>query len=331
MDFSTIIGIDVSKLTLDIHVLPNRQVFKTENDPPGIKRLLCWLAKECKVNFADSLIAFEYTGFYSYQLAVHLQDRGYSFVMLPGLELKRSFGISRGKSDRVDAEKIAEYTFLRRTKLSPMQLPESTILEMKRLLSLRVKLVRQRAGFKATVREAKRALKRSEDRLYYQIQEDMIIRLTIHIKQLEKQLATLVDNNPELKKQYDLIISIRSVGPQTALTMIAITHGFHKFPTWRKFACYSGTAPFPYESGTSIKGKTKISHLANKRVKSILGNIAGCAIQHNPELRSYYQKRIKEGKNKMSTQNIIRNKLIARIFAVVERGTPYVDTMKYAS
>lgn len=55
------------------------------------------------------------------------------------------------------------------------------------------------------------------------------------------------------------------------------------------------------------------------------------AIQHNPEMKTYYQKRVSLGKNKMSTINIIRNKLIARIFAVVKRQTPYVNTMKFAA
>ena len=79
------------------------------------------------------------------------------------------------------------------------------------------------------------------------------------------------------------------------------------------------------------KGKNRISHLANKTVKSVLCNIANVAIKHNPELKAYYQKRLKEGKSVLSTQNIIRNKLISRIFAVVNRGTPYVDLLKYAS
>lgn len=331
MEFSTIIGIDVSKLTLDVCVLPNRQVFQAENDLKGIQRMVRWLGKNDQVNLSSALFAFECTGFYSYKLALFLQEQGYLFVMLAGLELKRSLGISRGKSDRIDAVKIADYAYLHRYEISPTQIPAKDIEQMKRLLSLRDRLVKQRAGFKATLGEAKRAIDQKEDPLYFQVQRDMVKQLTLQIDRLEQNLSKVVENNPVLKGQFDLIVSIKGVGPQTALTMIAITHAFHRFPTWRKFACYAGVAPFPYQSGTSIKGKTKVSHLANKKIKSLLGNITGCAIQHNPEIKMYYRKRLEQGKNKMSTQNIIRNKLLARIFAVVSRGTSYVDTMKYAA
>ncbi len=74
-----------------------------------------------------------------------------------------------------------------------------------------------------------------------------------------------------------------------------------------------------------------MSHLANKEVKKAIHLCALSAIKYNPEMRRYYLKRIEAGKNKMSTVNILRNKLIARVFAVVKRQTPYVDTMKFAS
>lgn len=331
MSFTKIIGIDVSKLTLDVHVLPEHKVFKVDNDAKGIKFLIRVLVKECQVKPIQALFAFEFTGFYSYQLAVCLQEHGYAIVMIPGLELKRSTGITRGKSDPVDAKMIAEYTYLRRDKIVPTRMIEKEIEQMKRYLSLRDRLVRQRAGFKSTLKEARRAIGKKEDPIYYKVQEAMVKELTRQILELEQQLKQLVKDNPEFKKQFDLIVSIKGVGPQTALTMIAVTHAFRKFPDSRKFASYSGIAPFPYQSGTSIRGKTKVSHLANKKIKSLLGNITGSAIQHNTEMKLYYQKRIAEGKNKMSTQNIIRNKLIARIFAVIQRGTPYADIAKFAA
>lgn len=72
-------------------------------------------------------------------------------------------------------------------------------------------------------------------------------------------------------------------------------------------------------------------NLANKKIKSLFDLCAKSAIQHNLEMRIYYKRRLEEGKNKMSTINIIRNKLLARIFAVIERQTPYVDIRKYAA
>lgn len=331
MSFSKIIGIDVSKLTLDVCVLPDGRIHQAENDKKGITSLIRVLKKECGIRPREVLFAFEHTGFYSYQLAVFLQEKGYDFVMLPGLEVKRSLGITRGKSDKVDALKIAEYTQLRQHKIVPTKLPGKEIEQMKRLLSLRNRLVKQRTGFKSTLSEAKRAFGRKESPMYFRIQEDQIQQLDQAVERVDKELLRLVADNPVLKVQLDLIVSIKGVGPQTALNLIAVTHAFTKFPNWRAFACYAGTAPFPYQSGSSIRGKTKVSHLANKKIKALLGNITGSAIQHNPEMRLYYRRRIENGKHKMSTQNIIRNKLLARIFAVVTRGTPYVNVMKFAA
>jgi len=331
MSFSKIIGIDVSKLTLDVEVLPDGGRYHAENCVKGIKQLVRQLGKDYKIKSSEVLFAFEHTGFYSHQLAVQLQAMGYAFKLISGLELKRSLGISRGKSDQVDALKIAEYVDLRRHKIIPTQLPGKAINQMKQLLSLRDRLVRERAGYKTTLEEARRAISRNDNLLYFKTMEEMVTALDLQIDRLDQKLLDLVKSNPEIEKQFNLIISIKGVGPQTALNMIAVTEGFTKFPTWRKFACYSGIAPFPYQSGTSIRGRTKVSHLANKKMKSLLGNAASSAIQYNTEMRLYYQKRIEAGHNKMSTQNIIRNKLLARIFAVVERGTPYVDILKFAA
>jgi transposase len=109
--------------------------------------------------------------------------------------------------------------------------------------------------------------------------------------------------------------------------MIVTTNGFTKFASWRKFATYCGIAPFPNTSGTSIRGKNKVSNLANKKLKSLFDLCAKSAIQNNPEMKIYYNRRIEKGKNKMSTINIVRCKLLARIFAIVKRQIPYVNML----
>ena len=111
--------------------------------------------------------------------------------------------------------------------------------------------------------------------------------------------------------------------------MIMWTDNFNKFTDARKFACYSGIAPFEYSSGTSIKKRTKVRQLANKRAKALLDLGAKSAIIHDPEINQFYNRRIKEGKNTRSTRNIIRNKLVYRMFAVIKRQEPYVKNHVY--
>ncbi|MBL4746173.1 MAG: IS110 family transposase [Flavobacteriaceae bacterium] len=77
-------------------------------------------------------------------------------------------------------------------------------------------------------------------------------------------MLKIIDNNESLKKDYQLIISIPGIAPQTATCLLIVTKGFTTFDNARKLACYAGVAPFPYQSGTSINGRTKVSHLADK-------------------------------------------------------------------
>ena len=97
------------------------------------------------------------------------------------------------------------------------------------------------------------------------------------------------------------------------------------------YTCLAGITPFEYSSGSSIKGKTKLHPYANKHLKSLLNIAAMGAVQLKGEYKTYYQRRTLEGKNKMSTLNIIRNKLVTRVFAVVKRQTPYVDFSTFAA
>ena len=205
------------------------------------------------------------------------------------------------------------------------------IIALKRLLSLRERIVKQRAGYKASLKELSEILSKSENKLLIKTQKNIINSLTKEVNTIEKEIEKIILEDGELKKQYELIITIKGVGKQTALYMIVFTEGFKKFDCWRKFASYCGIAPFTNSSGSSIRGRTKISNLANKKIKSLLDLCAKSSIQFNEEMKAYYNKRITQGKNKMSTINVIRNKILARIFAVINRQSPYVNLMKYAA
>ncbi len=121
------------------------------------------------------------------------------------------------------------------------------------------------------------------------------------------------------------------VGPQTAINLIVTTRCFSTFENWRQLACYAGVAPFEYRSGTSIRGKTKVNHIANKKLKSLLNMAALSAKRHDKQLKEYYERKIQEGKNGMSVMNALRCKIISRVFATIKRETPYVDFLKYSA
>jgi transposase len=331
MVIKDVIGIDVGKIKNEAFIHSSQLKFQFDNNAKGYKDLLKWTKKNVEYDLSRILFAIENTGLYSYPLTLFFSEHKLLFVVIPGLELKRSMGIVRGKDDKIDAKRIALYTYEKRERIKLFKLPDMDIIQIKRLLSLREKLVKQRAGYKGTLKEYKLFLKKKDNGLLFDIHEKMIVELSKQIEKVEKELDEIIKNNNQIKLLFDLITSINGVGKQTALFMIAYTNGFTSFDSWRKFASYCGIAPFPNRSGISIRGRTKVSSLANKKIKSLLDLCAKSAIQSNPEMKLYYQKRIEEGKSKMGTINIIRNKLLARIFAVVERNTPYVQVKKYAA
>ncbi|KZS38527.1 transposase [Aquimarina aggregata] len=331
MKFNDVIGIDVSKKTLDAFIYSSQAKNCFENNKIGFKNMVSWIKNNSTFSQIRSVFVFEFTGIYSNNLALYLDSNNFKFCMVPGLDIKRSIGIARGKDDQIDAKRIAIYGYRLKEELIPMELPQKDISKLKSLMTLKKQLIRQRAAFKAKLKEQKLVFNSKEYKLIFNIQEQLINYLSKKIIMLENEILTIIKNNEHLKNNFKLIKSIKGIGDQSAITLIIVTNNFKKFKSWRKFAAYCGTAPFPYQSGTSLKGRTRVSNLANKDIKSIMHMCAMAAIQHNPEMKEYFQKRTLEGKNKMSTINIIRNKLLARIFATIKRQTPYVNTMKFVA
>lgn len=325
MNYTAFIGIDVSKLTFDVAIYCKNLKQQFENSQKGYLTFLRWIKKVLtKDEFTKTLVCFEHTGLYSLNLALFFEQQGVLFVMVPALDIKHSLGTTRGKSDQIDADRIAAYAYLKREKLSPTSLPEKTLLKLQPLLSLRDQLITDRARHKATCNERKSVFNKRDHQELFGVYQSLIKVLNEKIKAIEAAIERILESDPAIKKTYELITGIKGIGPLTATYLIVYTQNFKRFDCWRKFACYSGIAPFPHTSGTSVKGKTRVSHLANKHIKSLLFLCANNAVQNDIELKTYYQRRLNEGKSKMSTLNIIKNKLIARAFAVAKRQTQFV-------
>src|SRR5690349_3687408 len=103
-----ILGVDVSKLTLDVHCPERNAHVQLSNNTEGFRLLHRWCRLH-NIDLGDTMVALEYTGGYEYKLLQHLQVKAIPFVRIPGLAIKRSLGIVRGKNDRIDAARIARY------------------------------------------------------------------------------------------------------------------------------------------------------------------------------------------------------------------------------
>ncbi len=149
------------------------------------------------------------------------------------------------------------------------------------------------------------------------------------IKEVEANIENIIKNDPEIKSSFDKIISVQGIGKQTAIATIVATDNFKKFDNPRKFACHAGVAPFEYHSGTSIRSKSKVSHKANKELKKLYHMAAVSILSTSGDLKQYYDRKVAEGKNKMTVINAIRSKLIHRVFAVIRDNRKYEKIYKH--
>ena len=329
MKVQHIIGADVSKKTIDLvcHLTANH--CRIDNTVAGFTQMIKWLERQ-NVTLSAAMVVMEHTGLYSFCFENFLYSRQIAFVKVGTLAIKRSMGLVRGKSDKIDAARIAAYGFEKRDKLVANIPLDTTLQAIQRLYSVRDKLVKQRAALKSSLTEYRNIGLVQQD-LVIQSQQAVLDTLTAQIGKIEKQIDALIAEQPALNNNFCLLKSIKGVGKVLATAAVIKTHNFTRFANARKFACYCGTAPFEHSSGTSIKGRTRVSQLADKQMKTLLDLAAKSAIQNDKELRDFYLRRTANGKSKMSTINIVRNKLLYRMFAVIKRQTPFTENYLQAA
>jgi transposase len=323
MTKSYIIGVDVSKETLDIHCYSHYESVSIVNGPSGFSKLLKWISKKVCEDISSVMVVMEYTGIYTYQFEKFLYAHCVDYVKCSALDIKRSAGIKRGKSDKADCKMISRYGWQRKEELSVMKPLSKNERDLQQLMAHRDKLVGDKASYQVRIKELKEQMGSDMNEAILASTEQIIQMLSEQIKVITSEIEKLIESEEELLTTYSLLKSIAGIGFATAVHLMIATENFRRFTNPRKLACYSGVAPFENSSGKSIRGKTKTSHLANKKLKSLLTMAAISAIQHDPDLKAKYQQKLKEGKAKMCVLNIIRFKLIERAFAVVKRKTPY--------
>ena len=320
-----IIGVDISKNTFDFHCYGHSVTPEpVTNNAKGFRQFEKWMKLQVSKAKQEVLIVMEYTGIYTYNIERFLDEHGWQYVKRPALDIKRSSGMQRGKTDSTDARMISKYGWMHKEMLTPMKPLNDTLVELQQLMSCRDKLVTDKASHVARLKELKEQM---GDRLSEQVNKSacfIIDVLTVEINEFEKAIKQCLAKDENQQRNYDLLISIRGIGFVIAVTLIITTENFTRFDSHRKFACYCGVAPFMHTSGTSIRGKTRVSQLANKKIKSLLTMAAFVAVQYDADLKTKYEQKIKQGKPKMSAINIIRAKLIERIYTVIKRQTPYI-------
>ncbi|WP_426063023.1 transposase [Flavobacterium sp. DSP2-3-1] len=173
-------------------------------------------------------------------------------------------------------------------KLKLSTLPETAIQQLKLLYAEREKVMKSFKIFEAT-KENIDFMPKQVYKSISAINNKTVKFLKTTLKAIEKEMKAIISTEIELKKQFELIKSVPGVGDKTAIYMLIATRAFTAFYNARKFACYAGTAPFEYSSCSSIKGRTKVNDMADKKMKSILQMCALVAVKHDPQLKEYYE------------------------------------------
>ena len=320
------IGIDISKQKLDLAVILSDFTVVEERIVPNqqakIKSYLKGLIKRLHLEVGDLLICVEHTGIYNCQVQKACVELKVDLWQEHALKIKKASADLRGKSDRQDAVRIAEYAVRYQDRVNLFVPAAESIEELNNLSKTRETILAQKVAMNNQLNEAK-----THDLELYKVLVKMykpvIKTIDAQLKKIAQRVNELLEENQDMKKNVELIKTIPGVGEQTAINMLISTQNFTLFKSAKHLACYAGVVPFLNESGTIVK-RARVSKLANQKLKMLLHLAAMAAIRTKSDLKTYYIRKVAEGKNKMSVLNAVRNKLVHRIWAVLQRQTPFV-------
>lgn len=324
--WDVVLGVDVSKKTIDICRAERKLFIQISNDSAGFSKFKKW-CKANKIDLQETFIVLEYTGGYEYRFIQFCESQAINYRRVPGLEIKKSLGMVRGKSDKADAFRIGQYGEDKIKRLEPSKPVDKRILELKTLLSFRKRLVRENAGYQNTLSERKHMYEVSDQDLIISTANEKMLANTQYIKEVEARIMELITSDEGMCLNYRIITSIKGIGPINAWMTIAYTENFTSFPDGRHYAVYVGVIPFEHTSGTSIRGRRRTSNLAQKELKQELNQAAKTAIQHDPELRLYAERKMKNKEYGLVLNNV-KFKLILRMFSLVQRQEMYVENYR---
>lgn len=329
-EFKHVVGIDISKNTLDLALLnassSEESCIQVSNDAKGMKQIGNWI-KSNGLGFDSILFCMEHTGIYGLQVQNYLlRKKAFVWVEM-AFQIIRSIGLQRGKNDKVDAKRIAQYANRFQDNRVLWTPPSQHQRAIKNLMRLRERLITARNMLLVPVKELESVNEHESSKEILKSCQRTLKGIEADLLKVENQLAELIKADISIKRNVELMTSIPGIGKWTALAFVLATENFKHIINGRQLACYCGCAPFEHRSGTSVRGKTRVSHMANKNLKKLLTLCASSVLRMQNDLSNYYKRKVAEGKNKMSVINALRNKLIHRICAVIERQSPYIPTI----
>ncbi|OAV63953.1 Transposase IS116/IS110/IS902 family protein [Bacteroidales bacterium Barb6XT] len=317
-------GIDISKEKPDLCFVQNEKVLREEetaDTTAAVRQALKTFLKEACAETSDVPVCAEYTGQYIRPLCCACKELGVDLWQENPAQIKYGSGMQRGRNDRLDARRIAACGFRFQDKARLYNLPQENITSLQQLAGERDMYVSDKSRYQGQLTDRERFMRKKDYRQKSARLKELIKGLKKSICQAEKEIKEVIESDETLYEQHKRLCTAEGIGDKTAVKMIVVTKGFTDA---RKFCCHADPAPFSYSSGSSIRSRNRVSPRADKSVKALLHMAApvvatGC----KGELHDYYERKVAEGKNKMSVLNAVRAKLIHRMFAVIRNNQDY--------
>jgi transposase len=312
----SVLGIDISKLTYDVALIVEGKTWQEhfDNNSNGFKRLSRWVGKHF-----DGVVhaCMEATGQYGDELAGYLYEGGWKVSVVNPARIKayaRS-KLRRNKTDKVDAELIAEYCLREQPNLWNPPPASFKILQG---------LVRRLEDLQTNHNQENNRLKAGETNLL------VIEGLRDHIQYLQKQIKKLkqdiqehINANPELQQRHELLKSIPGIGELTSAKILGEIRDICDFNNARQLAAYAGVTPCKYLSGTSVHKKSRLSKIGNSNLRKALYMPAISAKNHNPIIQPFCTRLLKAGKKPMEVIGAAMHKLLHLIYGILKSGRPF--------
>ena len=317
-----VIGLDVSKDKLDCAWLRDQDKVKTKvfaNKLTGWRELVDWSLKNTGLTFSELHFVMEATGVYHEQLATFLYDAGAKVSVVNPAQVKfyaQSLGV-RSKNDKKDSVVLARYGLKEQPTLWQPEAKEIRILKalLARFDGIEKDLQREKN------RQEKARISQAPDQVMHSL-EMMIEQLDSEKTRLEKRIEEHINKHNKLKENKALLESIPAVGNVIATRMLMVI-GSRQFDNAHQCAAYLGLVPVQHESGSSIKGRAKLSKAGNPIIRAKLYMAAVVAIRYNPDIKAQYERLTSKGKSKMSALGAAMRKLVHICFGVLKHQTPY--------
>jgi len=316
MDFKFIIGLDMAKENFEL-VMLEEGTTKLQMQVDNNRKSIAAAFKKNKIDLQKTLICMEHTGIYNNHLLSFLYQQKANVWLENPVHIKRSTGLVRGKNDRIDAMRVATFAHVHQSQAKLWKPRREVIENLKVLMGQRSRLLKAKKALELPIAEAKDFCLKSQIKLMKDSCRATLKAIKKDIQQINQQIRKFIKADERLKELFALVTSVPHVGTIVGTAIIVSTNEFKTISNPRKFACHCGIAPFEHTSGTSIRGKTRVSHMADKELKKLL-HLSALGLTSRPgEIRSYFERKVAEGKNKMLVLNAIRNKIIHRVFACV--------------